>query len=58
MKMKRLIASLALLGLIAAPAVAATTKAAMSQSSAKPAKAQHKIAKKSAKAAVNARTPG
>lgn len=61
--MKRLIASIAALGMIATPALATTTaKPAATQAPAKPAKAKHKMAKKSVKttkpAANNDKTPG
>jgi hypothetical protein len=50
--MKRLIASFAVLGLIAAPALATTTTAKpAAHAPAKPAKAKNKIAKKGVKAA-------
>ena len=56
--MKRLIASFAVLGLVAAPALAATTKPSATQAPAKPVK-QHKVAKKGAKAAAaNTKTSG
>jgi Ni/Co efflux regulator RcnB len=55
--MKRLIASLAVVGLIATPALAATTaKPATTQAPAKPAKAKHKMAKKGVKTAKPAAT--
>ena len=50
--MKRLIASLAAVGLIATPALAATTaKPTTTAAPAKPVKAKHKMAKKSVKTA-------
>jgi len=61
--MKRLIASFAVLGLIATPALAATTTTAKpaAHAPAKPAKAKNKIAKrgvKAAKPAASTKTSG
>ncbi|MFL6728945.1 MAG: hypothetical protein ACJ8D6_07140 [Sphingomicrobium sp.] len=54
--MKRLIASFAVLGLIAAPALATTRSAMPTTAAAKPTRAQLKAAKKAAR--VNKAAPG